>query len=89
MGQNLSTRNWTAGLSPPMYQGKPFWGYPIFDPQPTVGDGGDDHAAGPHCAPQDHVVQAFRISGYSTSWTSSSMQIEQDTWRPWSSCLRL
>ena len=31
-------RNWTAGLvHVATYQGSPFWGYPIFDPQPNGG----------------------------------------------------
>ena len=35
VGQNSTTRNWTAGLRShvSIYQGKPFW-VPMFDPQP-------------------------------------------------------
>ena len=31
MGQNLTTRIWTAVVFGSIYQGKPFWGYSIFD----------------------------------------------------------
>ena len=35
MGQNYTTRNWTAGFGPCFHlPGFSFWGYPIFDPQP-------------------------------------------------------
>ena len=30
MGQNETTRNWTAGCSPSVYKSKPFW-IPMFD----------------------------------------------------------